>query len=57
MRKILDKSSQYAVIASAADLNGFFVVFERGSGKRVPFVGRSLSVLSRRLLQPNDGGR
>ena len=57
MRKILDKSSQYAVIASAADLNGFFVVFERGSGKRVPFVGRSLSLLSRRLLQPNDGGR
>lgn len=53
-RKILERLSQYAVVFSAADLNGLLVFFKRGRGKEVLFVSRSLSVLSPRLLLPGD---
>ncbi len=49
-----ERLSQNAVVFSAADLDGVFVFFERGSGEGVLFVRRSLSVLSLRLLLRGD---
>lgn len=47
-RRLLDKLSQHAALASAADLNGFFVLFQGGKG--VLLFGWSLSELSRCCL-------
>ena len=57
VRVILERLSQYAVVASATDLNGCWVFFEGGSGEGFLSVKRSLLVICRCLLAPGDGKR